>query len=285
MEHHTVDGPSSFHLVNSWSEIARGLDITITPFLDRTLLRCHNSPQPKYNHIEYQPAPSTKNISQHFGSIKIGVFKMTKEQLNIMKAKAKHISIKLSNEINYSSFETLAGHIWKCTCKARAQPDDQESRLYFPVSGRNSRLQPSLPRGFFGNVIFAATVIALVGDVKSKPLVYVVGRIHDTLSQMDSDYLRSAIDYLETQPDLSVLRRGAHIYQCPNLGITSWARIGTHDADFGWGRPIYMGPGGISFEGKSYILPSATEDGSLSVAIALRPEHMEVFEKLFYEYV
>ncbi|KAJ0458741.1 Shikimate O-hydroxycinnamoyltransferase [Helianthus debilis subsp. tardiflorus] len=50
---------------------------------------------------------------------------------------------------------------------------------------------------------------------------------------MDNDYLRSTLDYLELQPDLKVLVRGAHMFKCPNLGITSWARLPIHDADFG----------------------------------------------------
>jgi shikimate O-hydroxycinnamoyltransferase len=101
---------------------------------------------------------------------------------------------------------------------------------------------------------------------------------------MDDEYLRSALDYLEVQPDISALVRGAHTYRCPNLGITSWSRLPIHDANFGWGRPIVMGPGGIPYEGLSYILPSPTNDGSLSVAIALQSEHMKVFENLLYDF-
>ncbi|GMN73944.1 hypothetical protein TIFTF001_053768 [Ficus carica] len=191
-----------------------------------------------------------------------------------------------SNVMNSSTFEILAGHTWKCVCKARAQPDDQETTLYFPLSGRSpSRLKPQLPPGFFGNAIFAATSVALSGDLQSKPLSYAVSLIHETLVKMDNDYLRSAIDYLELQPDISLIRRGAHTYQYPNLGITSWSKMGSHDADFGWGKPCYMGPTELLFEGKSYILPSAGDDGSLCLAIALHEEHLKVFEKLFYEYV
>ncbi|EXB54094.1 Hydroxycinnamoyl-Coenzyme A shikimate/quinate hydroxycinnamoyltransferase [Morus notabilis] len=148
--------------------------------------------------------------------------------------------------VHYSTFEVLAGHPWKCVCKARDVPRDEETRLYFPVNGRPF-LQPRQ--------------IALAGDLQTKPLSYGVSLIHETLVKMNNDYLRSAIDYLELQPDISPIRRGAHLYQSPNFGITSWSRMGTHDADFGWGRPCYMGIAAISFEGKSYIVPSAADDG------------------------
>ncbi|KEH28556.1 shikimate/quinate hydroxycinnamoyltransferase [Medicago truncatula] len=56
-----------------------------------------------------------------------------------------------------------------------------------------------------------------------------------------------------------------------------------YDAGFAWGRPTFMGPGWIGCEGRCFILPSSTNDGSLSVAIALQHEHMEVFKELVYD--
>ena len=44
-----------------------------------------------------------------------------------------------------------------------------------------------------------------------------------------------------------------------------------------------MGPGGVAFEGLSYVLPNPNNDGSLSVVISLQTEHKKLFEKLFYD--
>lgn len=281
-QHLLADGLSGLHFVNTWSDMARGLDLTIPPFINRTLLRARNPPQPAFRHIEYHPSPPMKIPLQSIESttVTVSMFKITRDQLNSLKAKSKDGG---NNTINYSSYEMLSGHVWRCVSVARALPDDQETKLYVAVDGR-SRLHPPLPPGFFGNVIFITTPIALAGDLKSKPTSHAASKIHSALKRMDNDYLKSAIDYLELQPDLSALVRGAHTYRCPNLGITSWTRLPIHDADFGWGRPVFMGPGGIAYEGLSYILPSATNDGSLSVAIALQSQHMKVFENLLYEF-
>ncbi|XP_065869325.1 shikimate O-hydroxycinnamoyltransferase [Euphorbia lathyris] len=280
MQHHVADGFSGLHFVNTWSDMARGLDLTVPPFIDRTLLRARDPPQPAFHHVEYQPPPSLKACAETTkpDSTTVSIFKLSREQLNVLKSKAKEDG----NTTSYSSYEMLAGHVWRSTCRARGLGDDQETKLYIATDGR-SRLQPPLPPGYFGNVIFTATPIAVGGDLISKPTWYAAGRIHDALVRMDHDYLRSALDYLELQPDLSALVRGAHTFKCPNLGITSWVRLPIHDADFGWGRPIFMGPGGIAYEGLSFILPSSTNDGSLSVAIALQSEHMKLFEKFIHD--
>ncbi|KAL6200255.1 hypothetical protein ACLB2K_030037 [Fragaria x ananassa] len=103
---------------------------------------------------------------------------------------------------------------------------------------------------------------------------------------MDDDYLRSALDYLELEQrrhrDLLSLARGSHV-RCPNLGITSWFTLPLYDADFGWGRPIFMGRAGIPSEGKAYMIPSATNDGSLSLCINLESQRMKSFSKFVYD--
>ncbi|XP_010527105.1 PREDICTED: shikimate O-hydroxycinnamoyltransferase [Tarenaya hassleriana] len=282
MQHHVADGFSGLHFINAWSDMARGLDLTIPPFIDRTLLRARDPPQPAFHHVEYQPPPSMKNPVDPSkagpDNTTVSIFKLSRDQLNALKAKSKEEG----NTINYSSYEMLSGHVWRSVCKARGLADDQESKLYIATDGR-SRLRPPLPPGYFGNVIFTATPVAVAGDLHSKPTWYAAGQIHNALVRMDNEYLRSALDYLEMQPDLSALVRGAHTFKCPNLGITSWVRLPIHDADFGWGRPIFMGPGGIPYEGLSFVLPSSANDGSLSVAIALQTEHMKLFEKILHD--
>ncbi|XP_048435944.1 shikimate O-hydroxycinnamoyltransferase-like [Pyrus x bretschneideri] len=283
LEHRVADGCSGLHFVNTWSDIARGLDLTIPPFIDRALLRARDPPQTTFDHVEYQPdpplktpPPSTKDGDAE--STTVSIFRLTREQLSVLKAKSKEEG----NSINYSTYEMLAGHVWRCATKTRNLPDDQVTKLHVAVDGR-SRLQPPLPPGFFGNVVFAGAPFATAGDLKSKPTWYAAGRIHDVVVRMNNDYLRSALDFLEVQPDLSALVRGAHTFRCPKLGITSWARLPIYDADFGWGRPIFMGPGGIGYEGLAFVLPSPTNDGSLSVAISLQSDHMKAFAKLLYD--
>ncbi|MFS7940432.1 putative quinate O-hydroxycinnamoyltransferase [Helianthus anomalus] len=274
--HRVADGTSTFHFKNTWSDIARGLDITLPPFIDRTLLRARDPPQPLFKHVEYHPDPTVNSPLQiPLGESKtvFSVFKLTQNQLDALKAKSKEDG----NMIRYSTFEILSGHIWKCVGKARGLPDDVKTKLYFSVDGR-ARLQPPLPRGYFGNVVFTATAIATAGEIQSKPSWYASGKIHDALAMMNNDYLKSAIDYLEEhdchKPEVS--------YKYTNLQIISWARIPIHDADFGWGRPIFMGRTGIPSAGKCIVSPSPINDGSLSFVIGLEVEQMKLFSNLLY---
>ncbi|KAJ0982354.1 hypothetical protein J5N97_010609 [Dioscorea zingiberensis] len=248
--------------------------------------------QPLLPHVEYHPPPpmlssppvrsppslkEPKFLSAAANNAAaVNIFKLTREHLHLLKSKT-------PTDTRASSFSLLAAHVWRCTCIARELPGDQPTKLYIAVDGR-SRLRPPLPEGYMGNVLFTATPISNAGDLIDGGIIAAMKKINDSLAPIDDEYLRSALDYLELQSDIAALVRGAHTYRCPNLGLTSWARLPLYDADFGWGRPIFMGPGAIAFEGLSFVLPSPTGDGSLSLVISLQPAHMQRFQKLLYEF-
>ncbi|KAI5313828.1 PREDICTED: shikimate [Prunus dulcis] len=288
MDHRVADGFSALHFVNTWSAIARGDVSKINPpFMDRTLLRARNPPQPAFHHIEFETSAEKELVYdlQKTTKVTASSFRLTREQLNILKSKSKEDAGNNSNPINFTTFEMLAGHIWRCVCKARKLPDDQNTKLRIPTDGR-SRLQPPLPAGFFGNVSFRTAHIAAAGDIQSKPTWYAASCVHNALARMDNDYLISALDYLdlELQTRLYQPPVGPRPIWSPHLQINTWMRLPIHDADFGWGRPIFMGPGrAYPWDGMALLLPSATNDGSLSLIITLQSEHMKSFPDLLYD--
>ncbi|MBA0774204.1 hypothetical protein Gotri_009426 [Gossypium trilobum] len=258
--------------------MARGLSqISMPPLIDRTLLRARVPPTPRFHHLEYNPPPSFLGPNNPTPS-SVFVFKITQNQLNTLKAK----SWEHGNKTNYSIYTILAAYIWRCVTKARGLSYDQPTRLLMPTNGR-PRLHPPLPSSYLGNVIFMASSIALSGNLQSEPFVNTLERVHGALARMDNEYLRSAIDYLETLPDIKAARGKPETYQCPGLFINKWSRLPLHDADFGWGRPLYAGPPNVVSEGKIFLLPSPTDDGSLSLVACLQTPHMKPFEEHLYQ--
>ncbi|KAJ6673406.1 TRICHOTHECENE 3-O-ACETYLTRANSFERASE [Salix viminalis] len=85
--------------------------------------------------------------------------------------------------------------------------------------------------------------MGLSGEIQSKPLVRTMERIREGLRRMDDEYLRSALDYIGAQPDLTALKRGPHTYASPNLNIVSWIRLPVHEADFWMGKTPFHGAG------------------------------------------
>ncbi|XP_030509284.2 shikimate O-hydroxycinnamoyltransferase-like [Cannabis sativa] len=280
-QHRLADGTAAMYFVNAWSEVARGLHLSQHPILDRALLRARNPPQPNFDHIEYQqsPLPLSKSTQQQEPNPIVKVFKFTRDQIKILKAKSQQ-----NGTNNYSTFEILSTHIWRCASKARSLPSNQVTKLFTLINGR-TKLDPPLQPHLFANVLYATSTVVTIGDLVTNPINYGASKIRQTLVKMDNRYLRSAIDYLELRPNLiNGPGRGADVYESPNFGIVCWIGLPMYDSDFGWGRPFYVTPVGLRLEGKAYILPPGPiNNGNLFVAIALKVEHMKVFEKLLYD--
>ncbi|KAH9806337.1 Shikimate O-hydroxycinnamoyltransferase [Citrus sinensis] len=173
--HHTLaDGTSTLHFIDTWADMARGFPMTSTPLIDRTIVRARVPPSPSFHHTEYDPPLSMNNPTQikEFKSspvpTSVATLKLSLDQINTLKASVKKDH--LGTDINYSTYEVLAAHIWRCMCRARKLPSTQASKFYISMSGR-SRLNPPIPSTYFGNVIFFTTPIALSGDIQSEQLI------------------------------------------------------------------------------------------------------------------
>lgn len=291
-QHHRVaDGFGHLHFINSWARLARGLDLQVAPIHERTPhLVPRNPPQVMFRHLEHHPTkispggfvPSVNPDSQ---TTITSFFKITNDQISALKQQATSSEMNSDEYYKLSTYEVLAAHILRAACKARGLADDQEVKLYIPVDGRYRLKNPALPQGFCGNAIFIATYIAKSGDITRNPLGYVAGKIHETLKTMtDEEYLRSAIDYLETQPNLTSLVRGAHTYKCPNLLVNSWLKFPFYEADFGWGKPLLAGRGGGACDGLSYLVPSPNRVDGIHLMISLLNQHTVLFEKYLYDF-
>ncbi|CAN0928156.1 Spermidine hydroxycinnamoyl transferase [Linum grandiflorum] len=302
--HAVVDGLSALHFFSEWTRIARGESVKTMPFLDRTVLRAGMPPrrQPKFSHTEFNRPPgllpdllNNQKIRQEDDKSRrnevVKTFKLAKTKVAMLKDMANNNMVKLVNgedeqqqQRPYTTYETLTAHIWKCTCKARDLSPEQPTTLGVCVDSR-SRMQPALPKGYFGNAILDVQAIALAGELTSRPLGYAAKKIREAIEKVDAEFLDSAIDFLKSQPDLRKYQDfgSTPFFGYPNLGVISWLRLPLFGMDFGWGKEIYMGPATHDFDGDSMILASQNGDGSVLVAICLREDHMESFKKCFYE--
>lgn len=292
--HHIVaDGFSAMHLHTSWSELCRGEDkISAEPFLDRTLLRARDPPTPSFPHIEYHPPPASaspddedecrrsnyinvNNNGDGDDDVRSHLFAVSPDQLARLRAQAP----------GYTTYEVLAGHVWRCTCKARLAPPELQSKVHIAVNVR-PRCRPPLPATYFGCPQGTAAPMGAVGDLVERPLKYAVGLIHDALVRVRGEYVESALDYLALHPRVEDLRRGTHLYKGANLRMTSWLTLGANGCDFGWGRPSFMGRVIVPSEGQAYVIPNAgAGEGGCTISVSLRPHHLANLKTIFYGFI
>ncbi|MCL7032555.1 hypothetical protein MKW94_010659 [Papaver nudicaule] len=183
-----------------------------------------------------------------------------------------------NDEIWFSTYEVIAGHVWRCSCKARELKDDKKTTILVPFDNR-SRSSPPLPNAYFGNAVFCITPTATSGELISKPLSYAVSLIHETLmASANDEYFRSALDFLELHPSIPT-------FKSSSVSFSSWVRLPIYEADFGWGQPLYMGPCMINTAGRSFLIPNPPgSDDGFTLVIPLESQyHTNLFKKYFYD--
>ncbi|CAI8611123.1 unnamed protein product [Vicia faba] len=295
ISHAVADGQSALHFTSEWARLARGETIKTTPFFDRSVVSLKSQCCNSVNEWEFNQPPSLLGNSDGVEETKrkstVAIIKVSKVQLEKLRKTANESWEKPSNGRGFTRYEIVTSHVWRSACKARGHRNDQPTVLGVCVDWRN-RVEPNLPKGYFGNATLDIMATSLAGDLMSKPLGYASSRIREAIEKVNDEYVRQVSDYFKKQEDLTkfqdvhaMIRNDdkGPFYGNPNLGVVSWLTLPIYGLDFGWGREIYMGPGTHEIDGDSLLLPSHDHDGSLSVAICLQELYMDAFKKHFYE--
>ncbi|KAK8471076.1 hypothetical protein PHAVU_003G140550 [Phaseolus vulgaris] len=298
ISHAVADGPSALHFTREWARLARGETLEKVPFLDWKVFRAGEPPSVPLTkchvHTEFNHPPlllgQTNNSEERKKKTTVAILKLSKFQVETLRKTANESWNRPRNGRAYSRYESVTGHVWRSACKARGHKEEQPTAVGICVDSR-SRMEPPLPKEYFGNATLDVIASSLAGDLMSKPLGYASSRIREAIERVNDEYVRSGVEFLKNQEDLSrfqdlyaVGSEKGPFYGNPNLGVVSWLTLPIYGVDFGWGKEVYMGPGTHDFDGDSLLLPGPDgDDGSLLLALCLQVVHMDAFKKHFYE--
>ncbi|KAF3334469.1 omega-hydroxypalmitate O-feruloyl transferase-like protein [Carex littledalei] len=271
MNHCMFDGLGAMEFVSSWGQTARGLPLSVPPVIDRSVLKPRDPPIISNPHHEFEEiADISDAASLYKEELLYRSFYFEPEDLDRVKSKALEDGI-----INKcTSFEALTSMVWRARTAALQLNPDQKTKLLFAVDGRQ-RLNPPLPKGYFGNGIVLTNAIATSNELLANPLSHSVGLVQGAIKLVTDEYIRSAIDYFETtraRPSLAA-----------TLLITTWSRLAFQDADFGWGQPTASGPVMLPEKEVILFLAHGEERRSINVLLGLPSSAMVKFQELMKE--
>ncbi|EFJ29109.1 BAHD family acyltransferase, clade V [Selaginella moellendorffii] len=270
LNHAIFDGIAAMEFVNSWSELARGVPLSVPPCLDRSSLRARNPLQIEFPHPEFlevdqppsdQPAEKSELV---FKSIAFDEKKLSSLKEAILREGVLD---------KCSSFEAFTALVWKCRTMATSSDrlSSRQTKLLFAVDARN-RLSPALPRGYVGNGILLTCALTSVEDLLQGSLSHAIELIRAAIAKIDNAYLRSVIDFFEQtrlRPSLE-----------STLVITTWSRLAFHTTDFGWGTPLFTAPASLPEAEVALFLPHGESRKGFELVHGLPERDMKTFVSL-----
>jgi omega-hydroxypalmitate O-feruloyl transferase len=281
MNHCMFDGLGAMEFVNSWAETARGAaELTVPPFLDRTLLRARDPPVISFEHHEFEEIPDVSDTAALYADqdLLYRSFCFDPDRLERVRALAlAGAGAENGDDLvggRCTTFEALSGLVWRARTRALGLAPEQRTKLLFAVDGRR-RFEPPLPRGYFGNGIVLTNAVATAGELLSSPPSRAAGLVQAAVRMVTDGYMRSAVDYFEAtraRPSLA-----------STLLITTWSRLAFHGADFGWGAPAMSGPVTLPEKEVILFLAHGEERKSINVLLGLPASAMDAFQELMDE--
>ncbi|RIB30354.1 transferase [Gigaspora rosea] len=270
--HHVMDGFGLFTFIENWGRRAR-LEPINPPIHDRNLIRASGNPSTYVSYEYYVRKPIERRYSNEQKSITTKIFRFSHNDLKRLRD---YYSTGIPSGSWISTNDALVAHFWRTTTRARNIDLNTEVFCSFALNGRD-RLNPSIPKNYYGNVGFQVCPKLLVSQLINGSPSSLALQIRKAVTDMNNIRMRSIIDWVEQQPDKSLVASNI-TYNGEDFGITNWTNFQKHDLiNFGDGTPIKQRCGReFAVDGLYIIL--GIEDG-IEVYVSLQTEKLEILER------
>ncbi|KAJ4956909.1 hypothetical protein NE237_013692 [Protea cynaroides] len=260
INHCMCDGAALMAFMKSWAELARGLPLSVPPFLDRSIMK----PRQLLNNV----SPMREDV--------LRVPLLRRDEQSLFKSfcfdpqklmHLKKIAMEDGTIKRVTDFELIIAFIWCARTKALKINIAEPAKLLIAMDGRK-RLGSSLPKGYFGNAIYLPCCECSAGELIERPLSFAVGKIKSTIESKHIQLLDNKIEVTSKKISLDEA-----------FLVSKWSRLPSSDIDFGWGSPkqfTWASPQ------KEIAIVNAESKGSKNkiLTLGLPPPDMKALEEI-----
>lgn len=201
------------------------------------------------------------------------IFHFTGESIARLKAKANAEAGNNTNKI--SSFQALSALVWRSITRIRNLPPDQTTSCRMAADNR-PRLEPPLPREYFGNSINPLRGVTTVGELLGHDLGWAAWKLHQTVVNQTDKAVREWLDAWWKSPFMYHLDR---LFDPFSIMMGSSPRFNKYGNEFGLGQAVALRSGyAHKFDGKVSAYPGHEGGGSIDLEICLPPHSMTALE-------
>ncbi|KAK9120208.1 hypothetical protein Scep_018301 [Stephania cephalantha] len=296
--HHVVaDGKIFNQFIKCWASISKfGFDEQENiPFFDRSVIKDPNGLCALYLKQLNQLNESIKTLQLAHSIVPVApidkvraTFVLGRLQIEKLKqwiAKKMEGTNSSANSssvfaFHLSTFVIASAYVWVCLTKSQ---EDEENEKYFAFSvDCRDRLDPPIPKFYFGNCLLVHVVKANKSDLIGENGIFGAAEIIGTKVQKineQSSILEGAETFVKEM--YTLFESGARV-----LSVAGSPKFKVYETDFGWGRPKKVEVVSIEDSGAMSLFDSRDdENGGVEVAVVLSKLEMDAFASLFEDTV
>ncbi|XP_050387167.1 alcohol acyltransferase 9 [Argentina anserina] len=278
--HCVCDGIGSVEFLNHFGELAAGKhglgEFRPNPVWDRHLMDSKRITSRQQNCPPlFDKVPDLCGFMNRFNNERLRPTSVVFNRTNVTELKNLALSTtRLSSDSGFTSFEVLAGHVWRSWARSLNLSSNQILKLLFSVNVRQ-RVKPSLPASYYGNAFVLGCAQSSVKELTEKRLGHAAGLVKRAKERVGEEYVRGVVETVSDEKKAIPDSVGVLI-------VSQWSRLGLDRVDFGMGRPVHVGP--ICSDRYCLFLPVSDDGGgqgeSVKVMVAVPTSAVDKYELL-----
>ncbi|KAA8542166.1 hypothetical protein F0562_023318 [Nyssa sinensis] len=173
--------------------------------------------------------------------------------------------------------QVVSALIWKCAVAQTGLNKCSASVVFHPVNLRR-RMDPPLPEYSFGNIF--QMVNAAVTDGKTE-LAALVAKLKAAFEEIDSNYIKERQGENGCEVIMSNFREIGKLVAKGEVQVvkfSSWCGFPIYEADFGWGKPIWVSSAGCATNNAIFLMDSRWA-GGIEAWVSMYDQDMAKFEQ------
>ncbi|KAL3849444.1 hypothetical protein ACJIZ3_011326 [Penstemon smallii] len=181
----------------------------------------------------------------------------------------------------------VTGLIWKCAMMASLKTQAKDSNcdsiprssvLTMTVNLRE-RISPPMPPYTIGNIIWGTPTIAADDDDDDLRLSSIVQCLKESVDFINNDFIEKMREYWSVKVGelLNEMKLFHFKENTDYILVTSICNVGIYDADFGWGRPIWVSAWRANTN--VIVLMDTRSRNGIEAWVTLREEEMTFLER------
>ncbi|KAF8040713.1 hypothetical protein BT93_B2824 [Corymbia citriodora subsp. variegata] len=273
MSHKVADALSFFTFLNAWAATARGDPAGITDLC--------------FNTSELFPPINVAGFQTSTGIVKdnISTRRFVFDAATITSLRDKFANLnKVADAADQprrrpTRVEALSSFLWSRYMASTQPIEARGDKIYTVLHAVNlrTRTEPPLSERNFGNISRLAITVPTV-DAGTDGGYKIVDQVRDAIKQVNAEYVRKLRD---GEGHLNLLKeRSSRISrgEVVSFSFTSLCRFPMYEADFGWGKPAWVGSASLTFKNLIVFMDTKSGDG-IEAWVNFKEDDMAKFEQ------
>ncbi|PIN26397.1 Vinorine synthase [Handroanthus impetiginosus] len=268
ISHKIADALSFFLFANTWAAVARNGN-------------AGKVPSPKFEAAAIFPPRDVAGFKPSTGIVRKDD-ELVAKIFTFSAAKIEDLRQRYSREFPQrrpSRVEALSAFIWtRFVSATELQPDPNKIHTVLHAVNLRTRLDPPLSEYHFGNISRLAIAVPAVKDGQVIDGGYeLLQKVREAIRAVNGDYVARLKEGDKHLNFVKERMAQANKGELVTFNFTSLCRFPLYEADFGWGKPVWVGSTGLMYKNLVTFIDTARGDG-IEAWINLKKEDMEKFE-------